>query len=165
MDRKSFIPVAAVAAGACLLVMLTVLIGIFAYQSLVGNAQTVNAQANNSGTDKGPSWTVTPVTWGDANREYLVVVAESDRDFVGMAKRPSAPRPRVKNMAIYRLNPSNNKVEIEFVGARTLEYDLMMPITADVRNHEQWRAYEVEKEIDKIVKKYEKDVKDKDKDK
>ncbi|MCC6574183.1 MAG: hypothetical protein IT462_10370 [Planctomycetes bacterium] len=148
MDRKT-LHIAGLAAGACLLVMLAIVIGLVAYNTFVNNAQVVSAQAINSGTDKGPSWTVTPITAGDVNKQYIVVVAESDRDFVGMSQKKSNPktkvadRNRVKNMAIYRLKPENSEMGIEFVGARTIEYDLMVPSLTKVDNHDKWKAYDV----------------------
>lgn len=164
MDRKSLLPLAGIAVGACLMLMLTVVIGLFAYNTLVGNAQLVNAQTN-PGTDKGPSWTITPVNWGDANRQYLVVIAESDRDYVVLGKRNATPRPRVKNMAVYRLNPQSDHVAIEYVGARTIEYDMMLPTPAKVSQNDHERKWQPSDVFDFVKKFEERSEKDKGKDK
>lgn len=146
MERKFAIPLLSFLAG--------ILVMLIAWHLLAAGAATVSAQAASPGTDQGPSWTVTPVVWGDANRQYIVVVAESDKDFVGMARKNMRQLPSVKNMALYRLNPLSNKTEIEFIGARTIEYDLMMPVTADVKNHANWRVFDVAHEVEEAMRKY-----------
>lgn len=155
MDRKT-LHIAGLAAGACLMLMLAIVIGLAAYNTFINNAQVVSAQATGSGTDKGPSWTVTPVIAGDANRQYIVVVAESEQDYVGKIQKKANPkmlvpdRTRVKNMAIYRLKPENSEMGIEFVGARTIEYDLMVPSLTKVDNHDKWKPYEVWEYVGKL---------------
>ena len=141
MDKK-VLPIVAVALLACCALMLSVIGGIYAYNTFAGSAQPVYAAS-----DKGPEWTVTPVRI-DQNNDYIVVMSKM--------KNPmdDANNPETLQMACYQLRArgADGKAELFFVAARTVTYDLKL----EWANHQQLggnadklRPFEIRKIVEK----------------
>ncbi|MCC6466519.1 MAG: hypothetical protein IT463_14355, partial [Planctomycetes bacterium] len=94
--------------------MLTVIGGLYAYNTFADSAQPVHAQ-----TDRAANWTVTPVVVG-GNQEHIVIVTETDN--------PYEDGKTTKQMAVYELRSNGSgKAQLYFVAARTLAYDFKFP--------------------------------------
>lgn len=117
MDRKAIVPAVTIALLACVCLMLTVIGGLYAYNTFAGNAQPVAAQS--SGTDKGPDWSATSLTVG-GDTEFLCVIKEMPN--------PYKDGERANMIAVYEVRPnSTGKAEMYFVASRLIEYDLQVP--------------------------------------
>lgn len=141
MDKR-VLPIVAVSLLACCALMLSVIGGVYAYNTFAGSAQTVHAAS-----DQGPEWTVTPVRI-DQNNDYIVVMAKM--------KNPldDATNPETLQMACYQLRAKggDGKAELFFVAARTVTYDLKLEWV----NHQQLgnspeklRPFEIKKIVEK----------------
>lgn len=115
MDKKSVMPMVAVALLGCIALMLSVMGGLYAYNTFLAAAPAVHAQA---GSDKGPNWTVTPVTVG-GNTQLVMVITETENPFEAGKS--------TKQMAVYEVRGNNAKAELFFVASRTMEYDFKFP--------------------------------------
>ncbi|MCC6574184.1 MAG: hypothetical protein IT462_10375 [Planctomycetes bacterium] len=152
MERKTMI------AGNGPLMMATALLSILAYHVVFGQ-QTVKAdfapvqagQAPTGGTDKGPKWTVTPVMWGDATKQYLCVIKEGDKDVVGINSGRSDLAANPTYMAIYQLKANATGIDVELTGNRQIDYDLKLP-TSLGGNGKAPTPYEVEKQFSRLEK-------------
>ncbi len=112
MEKKTILPAVGIALAACIALMLTVIGGLYAYNTFASGAQPAYAQS--SGTDTGPKWTVTPVTVG-GNQQYIVVVCEDENMF------DSGP---ARQMSVYEVRQKGNaRGEVYLVATRVLEYD------------------------------------------
>lgn len=146
MDKK-LLGYVSVALLACCALMLTVIGGLYAYNTFAGSAGPVYAQ---SGTDVGPDWTVTSVTI-DSNNEYIVVVNKSKNPI----DDPSLPNSL--QMACYQLRArgSDGKAELFLVAARTISYDLRLEWANDKQlggNADKVAPREIKKILDKEKK-------------
>jgi hypothetical protein len=113
MDKKAILPTVAIAGLACVALMLTVIGGLYAYNTFASGAQSAYAQS--SGTDTGPKWTVTPVTVG-GNQQFIVVIVEDDNMYM--------PGTESRHMSVYEIRQQGNaKGEVYLVATRTLEWD------------------------------------------
>jgi hypothetical protein len=102
-----------VALLSCIALMLTVIGGLYGYNTFAGGATPVHAQ-----TDRGPNWTVTPVSV-DGTKQFIVVVTEDSNPFIDVQ--------RTRQMAVYELSSQRRgTAELFFVAARVLEYDSKM---------------------------------------
>lgn len=110
MDKKSVMPVFAVAILGCIALMLSVIGGLYTYNTFLADAPAVHAQS----TDRASSWTVTSIDGGSGS-QLLVVITE--------AKNPLDEALTSKQMAVYEMKGNNGKCDLYFVGARTLEWD------------------------------------------
>jgi hypothetical protein len=114
MDKKSVLPVMAIALLACVALMLSVIGGLYAYNTFLADAPAVHAQSS----DKGPSWTVTAVP-NQSGTTMMAVVAEVKNPLdenLGLTKQ----------LAVYEIQGNNGKCDLYFVGARTLEWDFQL---------------------------------------
>lgn len=134
MEKKSVMPVVAVALLGCIALMLSVVGGLYAYNTFLGNAERVSAQS-----DKGPNWSVTPVTVG-GNQQLLVVVTETEN--------PYEQGKTTKQMAVYEVKGNNARAELYFVQARTLEYDFKVPYVKPNETTSKWEPLEVKKAVE-----------------
>ncbi len=113
MDKKTLLPVVSIALLSCIALMLTVIGGLYTYNTFVSDAQPVSAQAGNGGTDKGPDWSVTPVTTG-GDKQHLVIVRRVDNPYDdGTAMQ----------MAVYEVTGNNSRAQLYLVGSRLIEYE------------------------------------------
>jgi hypothetical protein len=143
MDRKAIVPAVTIALLACVCLMLTVIGGLYAYNTFAGNAQPVAAQ---SGTDKGPSWSATSIRVG------------GDTDFLAVVKEVPNPyeEGKVANvLAVYEVRPnSQGKCEMYFVASRLIEYDLMVPHhSGEDSKGKSWEPINVKKAVEDSKKK------------
>lgn len=115
MDKK-VLGYVSVALLACCALMLTVIGGIYAYNTFAGSAAPVYAA-----TDKGTDWSVNSLLI-DQNNEYIVVVTRTKNPI----DDPS--NPETLQMACYQLRArgSEGKAELFLVAARTITYDLRL---------------------------------------
>lgn len=116
MDKK-LLGYVSVALLACCALMLTVIGGLYAYNTFAGNAGAVYAAP----ADKGPDWTVTSILI-DQNNEYIVVVTRTKNPIDDSAN------PESLQMACYQLRArgSEGKAELFLVAVRTITYDLRL---------------------------------------
>jgi hypothetical protein len=115
MDKKVVLPVVGIALLACVALMLTVIGGLYAYNTFIGTSPAVAAN-----TDFTPKWTVTPVTVG-GDTQFIVVVTE-DENTLG------DPGQKMRQMSVYEFRPSGTaRSDLHFVSARVLEYDSKVP--------------------------------------
>jgi hypothetical protein len=142
MDRKAILPAVTIALLSCICLMLTVIGGLYAYNTFAGTAQPVAAQ---SGTDKGPDWSATSVTVG-GDTEYMVVIKEVENPY-DAGKMASV-------MAVYEIKPSSSgKAEMYFVSSRLIEYDLMVPDhSGEDSKGKNWTPLGVKKAIEEAKK-------------
>jgi hypothetical protein len=139
MDNKGLIPVLAIALLACVALMLTVIGGLYTYNTFVASPQAAYAQS--AGTDRGPYWTVTPVTVG-GNQQYVVVIKEDDNAYEAGVKS--------LHMAVYEFNPSGQgRTELYFVAARVLEWDTKVPDHSGANTRSGWKPDDVRKALRK----------------
>ncbi|MCG3185143.1 MAG: hypothetical protein ICCCNLDF_03331 [Planctomycetes bacterium] len=117
MEKKTVLPAVTIALLSCIALMLTVIGGLYAYNTFAGSAQPVAAQS--SGTDKGPDWSATSVTVG-GDQEFIVVIKE--------VENPYEQGQKATQMAVYEVRPNSTaKAELFFVASRLLEYDFKLP--------------------------------------
>lgn len=142
MDKKTLMPMMAIAFLGCIALMLSVMGGLYAYNTFLAAAPAVHAQA---GSDKGPNWTVTPVTVG-GNTQLVMVVTE--------AENPYESGKMTKQMAVYELRGNNGKADLYFVGARTMEYDFKFPDESGKQmTGEKWSPKALKKAAEDAAKK------------
>jgi hypothetical protein len=142
MDKK-VLGYVSVALLACCALMLTVIGGLYAYNTFAGSANPVYA----AGTDKGPDWTVTSLLI-DQNNEYIVVVTRTKNPIDDSAN------PESLQIACYQLRArgSEGKAELFFVAARTITYDLRLEWANDKQlggSSEKIAPREIKKILDK----------------
>ncbi len=143
MNKNAMLPTVGMALLACIALMLTVIGGLYGYNTFAGGAQPAYAQATgSSGTDRGPSWTVTPVTVG-GNTQYVVIVAEEDNTYEAGKKS--------KVMTVYDLKSTGTaKAEMYLVATRLLEYDGKFPYINDTQtNKKGYEPIEMKKALEK----------------
>jgi hypothetical protein len=143
MDRKVILPAVTIALLSCVCLMLTVIGGLYAYNTFAGNAEPVAAQ---SGTDKGPNWSATSITVG-GDTEFLCIVKE--------VPNPYEDGKMGNVMAIYEVRPnSQGKAEMFFVCSRLIEYDLMVPHhSGEDSKGKSWEPLGVKKAVEESKKK------------
>jgi hypothetical protein len=109
----------------CIALMLTVIGGLYGYNTFAGSAAPVHAQS-----DTGPNWTVTAVT-PDGTKQFIVVVTEDDNPFIDVA--------RTRQMSVYEINTSSQgRAQLWFVAARVLEYDSKLAEFGDTDARRRW---------------------------
>ncbi|MHC4841391.1 MAG: hypothetical protein ACYTDT_10650 [Planctomycetota bacterium] len=125
----------------CIALMLSVMGGLYAYNTFIAESGTVEAQ-----TDTGKDWSVTNVRVG-GDTDYIVVVAETEN--------PLEEGAATKQMAIYEVKQAGEaKAKLYFVGARTLEYDFKLDDVSDQSTKGKgWSPQELKKFIEKSKKK------------
>lgn len=140
IEKKAILPVVGIALLSCIALMLTVIGGLYAYNTFAGSAQPAYAQS--SGTDVGPKWTVTPVTVG-GNQQYIVVVCEDENMF-----ERGAPG---RHMSVYEIRQKGNaRGELYLVAARVIEYDSKLGyINDEATNTKGFHPMELKKALDK----------------
>lgn len=136
-EQRKVLPIVGVAIGACIALMLTVIGGLYAYNTFAAKAEPVQAQ-----TDVGANWTVTPVTVG-GNQEFVVVVTQD--------KNPYEEGKTGRQMSVYEIRSNGTaNAELYFVAARLLEYDSKLPIVSGEKtNSKKWDPLEIKKIVDK----------------
>jgi len=121
MDKKTIFPAVTIALLSCVALMLTVIGGLYAYNTFAGEAQPVAAQS--SGTDKGPEWSASSLTVG-GDTEFMVVIKIVDN--------PYEEGKDATQMNVYEIRQSGTaKAELYFVASRLLEYDFQLPDHSD----------------------------------
>ncbi len=137
IEKKAILPVVGIALLSCIALMLTVIGGLYAYNTFASGAQPVYAQ-----TDVGPKWTVTPVTVG-GNQQYIVVVCEDENMF----ERGEPGR----HMSVYEIRQKGNaRGELYLVAARVIEYDSKLGyINDEATNTKGFTPMELKKALDK----------------
>ncbi len=143
MDKK-LLGYVSVALLACCALMLTVIGGLYAYNTFAASSSPVYA----AGTDKGPDWTVTSLLI-DSNNEYIVVVTRTKNPI----EDPS--NPESLQMACYQLRArgSDGKAELFLVAVRTITYDLRLEWANDKQlgnSAEKVAPREIKKILDKM---------------
>lgn len=142
MEKKSVVPMLAIALLGCIALMLSVMGGLYAYNTFVATAPAVHAQA---GSDKGPNWTVTPVTVG-GNTQLVMVITE--------VENPFESGKTTKQMAVYEVKGNNGKADLYFVAARTMEYDFKFPDIQGVStNNDKYSPVKLKKVAEDEAKK------------
>ncbi|MBE7492151.1 MAG: hypothetical protein HS108_10400 [Planctomycetes bacterium] len=142
MEKKNLLPMVAIALLGCIAVMLSVIGGLYAYNTFLATAPAVHAQA---GSDKGPDWTVTPVTVG-GNQQLVMVITETEN--------PYETAKKTKQMAVYELRGNNGKCDLYFVGARTMEYDFKFPdLSGQQMNNDKFSPLKLKKAAEDAAKK------------
>jgi hypothetical protein len=117
MEKKAILPAVTIALLSCIALMLTVIGGLYAYNTFAGNAQPVAAQS--AGTDKGPQWSASSITVG-GNQEFMVVIKE--------VENPYEQGQKATQMAVYEIRTAGTaKADLYFVASRLLEYDFKLP--------------------------------------
>lgn len=144
MEKKAILPAVMIALLSCIALMLTVVGGLYAYNTFADNATPVSAQS--AGTDKGPDWSVTPVTVG-GDTQYLVVIKK--------APNPYQDGEADLQMAVYELHQSGTaRCDLYFIAARTLKYDFMWPkISGKPTNTKAYDPAELKKQAEEMQKK------------
>ncbi|MBX3458374.1 MAG: hypothetical protein KF696_00250 [Planctomycetes bacterium] len=143
MDKRTMLPTVGIALLACIALMLAVVGGLYAYNTFAASAQAAHAQSTpSSGTDKGPDWTVTPITTG-GNSQHIVIVYEQDN--------PWETGKKSKIMTVYDLRATGTaKVEMYLVATRILEYDGKFPYINDEQtNKKGYEPAELKKSLEK----------------
>lgn len=143
MDKK-VLGYVSVALLACCALMLTVIGGLYAYNTFAGSGAPVYAAG---GTSTGPDWTVTSLLI-DSNNEYIVVVTRTKNPI----EDPS--NPESLQMACYQLRArgSDGKAELFLVAVRTITYDLRLEWANDKQlgnSAEKVAPREIKKILDK----------------
>lgn len=142
MEKKSVMPMVAVALLGCIVLMLSVMGGLYAYNTFLASAPAVHAQA---GSDKGPNWTVTPVTVG-GNTQLVMVITETEN--------PYEAGKQTKQMAVYEVRGNNGKADLYFVAARTMEYDFKFPdLQGQAMNNDKFSPIKLKKAAEDAAKK------------
>jgi uncharacterized protein YxeA len=119
MEKKTILPAVGIALAACIALMLTVIGGLYAYNTFASDAQPAYAQS----TEVGPKWTVTSVTVG-GNKELIVVITEDENAYDKSTKS--------RQMSVYEVTSNGTaRAELYFVAARLLEYDSKFPFIND----------------------------------
>jgi hypothetical protein len=137
MDKKTASTLGIALLG-CVAMMLTVIGGLYGYNTFAGNAQPVHAQSGSS--DYGPSWTVTAIS-PDGTKQYIVVVTEDTNPFIGVEGT-------TRQMSVYELNSrSNGRAQLWFVAARVLEFDSKLAEFGDQDATRRWGPQDVEKSL------------------
>lgn len=116
VEKKVILPAVTIALLSCIALMLTVIGGLYMYNTFADDAAPAYAQG--AGTDKGPSWSATPVTVG-GNQEMMVVIRE--------VPNPYEPGEFSTQMNVYEIRGQGGKIDLYFVGSRILEYDFRIP--------------------------------------
>jgi hypothetical protein len=144
MDKKTMLPAVAIALLSCIALMLTVIGGLYAFNTFADDASPVAAQS--AGTDKGPDWTVTPVTVG-GDTQYVVVVQKSEN--------PYEAGKEDLQMAVYELRQSGTaKCDLYFIAARTMAYDFSWPnISGESTNKKSYEPASLKKAAEEAKKK------------
>jgi hypothetical protein len=144
MDRKVIVPAVTIALLSCICLMLTVIGGLYAYNTFAGGAEPVAAQS--SGTDKGPAWSATSLTVG-GDTEFLCIVKE--------VANPYEEGKSANVMAVYEIRPnSTGKAEMYFVASRLIEYDLQVPHhSGEDSKGKSWEPLGVKKAVEDSKKK------------
>lgn len=144
MDKKAILPAVTIALLSCIALMLTVIGGLYAFNTFASDAAPVAAQS--SGTDEGPDWTVTPVTVG-GDTQHIVVIQKSENPYeagkLGL------------QMAVYELRASGTaKADLYFIAARTLGYDFAWPnISGESTNKKAYEPAALKKAAEEAKKK------------
>lgn len=143
MEKKTILPAVTIALLSCIALMLTVIGGLFAYNTFAGDAEPVAAQS--SGTDKGPSWSATALTVG-GDTEFMVIIKE--------VANPYETGKTATQMNVYEIRPSSTaKAELYFVAARLLEYDFQLPDhSGQDAKGKGWKPLGVKEAIEKSKK-------------
>lgn len=127
MEKKTIVPAISIALLSCIALMLTVIGGLYTYNTFVADAEPVAAQS--SGQDAGPDWTVTPVTIG-GDTQYTVIVQR--------VENPYESGKETLQMAVYELRQRGTATcELYFIGARTLAYDFKFPYISDEKTNKK----------------------------
>ncbi|MBZ0137974.1 MAG: hypothetical protein K8I27_16580 [Planctomycetes bacterium] len=144
MDKKTILPAVTIALLSCVALMLTVIGGLYAYNTFAGEAQAVEAQS--SGTDKGPKWSATALTVG-GDTEFMVIIKE--------VENPYEEGKLATQMAVYEVRPSSTaKAELYFVAARLLEYDFQIPDhSGEDAKGKNWKPLNIKEALEKAKKK------------
>jgi hypothetical protein len=123
--------------------MLTVIGGLYAYNTFAGSAEPVAAQ---SGTDKGPEWSTTSLRVG-GEKDLLVVMKE--------VENPYEEGKKANVIAVYDIRSNNEgKAQMYFVASRLIEYDLQIPNHADEDSKGKgWEPLGVKKAVEEAKKK------------
>lgn len=143
MDKK-LLGYVSVALLACCALMLTVIGGLYAYNTFAGSSSPVYAAG---GTSEGPDWTVNSLLI-DQNNEYIVVVTRTKNPI----EDPS--NPESLQLACYQLRNrgSEGKAELFLVAVRTITYDLRLEWANDKQlgnNPDKVAPREIKKILDK----------------
>ena len=143
MDKKTIFPAVTIALLSCVALMLTVIGGLYAYNTFAGDAQPVAAQS--SGTDKGPAWSATALTVG-GDTEFMCIVKEVDN--------PYEDGKVATQMAVYEVRQSGTaKAELYFVASRLLEYDFQLPDHSDTAaKGKNWTPLKIKEAVEKSKK-------------
>lgn len=127
MEKKTLVPALTIALLSCIALMLTVIGGLYTYNTFVDNAEPVAAQS--SGMDAGPDWTVTPVTVG-GDTQYTVICQRVENPYEQGAE--------TLQMAVYEMRQQGTaSCELYFIGARTLAYDFKFPYITDEKTNKK----------------------------
>lgn len=138
MDKKAILPAVTISLLSCIALMLAVIGGLYTYNTFVADAEPVSAQGN-GGTDKGPSWSVTPITTG-GDKQHLVIVREVENPYgSGQAMQ----------MAVYEIQGNNATGRLYFVAARLIEYDFQLPYIQDTNTRgDGWEPLEIKQAVE-----------------
>jgi hypothetical protein len=140
MDNKTASTVG-IALLACIALMLTVIGGLYGYNTFAGNAQPVYAQVS-SPTDRGANWTVSTVS-PDGNKQFIVVITQGEVAGAGI-------QGATRQMSIYELSSRGNaRAQLWFVAARVLEYDAKLAEFHDQDASRRWGPQEVKAALPK----------------
>lgn len=143
MDRRNAFPVVITALLSCVVLMLAVVGGLYAYNTFVAEAEPVHAQGGGA-SDQGPSWTASVVQVG-GNQDYLVIISEEDN--------PLEEGQKTKQMAVYELKAGGEgKAKLFLVGCRTLAYDFKLVDEQEIGSSKKYSPSELKKAIDKMNK-------------
>lgn len=142
MDRKTIIPAVTIALLSCICLMLTVIGGLYAYNTFAGNAEPVAAQ---SATDKGPNWSVNSIRVG-GEKDLLVVMKE--------VANPYEDGKTSNVIAVYDIRSNNEgKAQMYFVASRLIEYDMKVPHHSDEDSKgKSWEPLGVKKAVEESKK-------------
>lgn len=142
MEKKVILPAVTLALLGCIALMLSIVGGLYAYNTFLAEAPAVHAQA---GSDKGPNWTVTPVTVSGSTQLVMVVTE---------VENPYEAGKQTKQMAVYELRGNNGKCDLFFVGSRTMEYDFKFPDESGKQmTGEKWSPKSLKKAAEDFAKK------------
>ena len=140
MDKKSVMPMFAVALLGCIAMMLSVIGGLYAYNTFLAEAPVVHAQ----GTDRAGKWTVTPISTQSGN-QLMAVICETTN--------PLEQSKNTMQLAVYDIQGNNGRCDLFFVGARTLEYDFKLyDESGKNMNTKGYGPYELKKAVEKAKK-------------
>lgn len=143
VEKKVILPAITIALLTCIALMLTVIGGLYMYNTFTDEAAPAYAQ-----TDKGPAWSATSVTVG-GNQEMMVVIRQ--------VENPYETGKMATQMNVYEIRGQGGKVELYFVGARLLEYDFQIPEHSGVDSKGKgWSPLGVKEAADKFKEAMEK---------